>query len=386
MSGKQLLWFNSALFMPYSRPEDRLFWRNVVTGHNCAGMKPRPAGLEWHIALRRVTRMNNLLNDGTGLSRQYGDGVRLARIPANDGSLSVDIDRGRRIDASFPDLVDLRMRQALESASSVGARTIYLSYSGGSDSILIFSAMMSNPISREMIRNGSIVVLTNRHAQREDPEAWQKVLESGARLSVIDYDGLIRDDGDWMMITGDGECYGTMFVNAGSGYLPRENMCIMHWQNLARLFLDRDFTGLAWDYFRQLMSMAPFRVETVHQAWWWFEQCLDRQDDFMRFNAFSSRQDIRLDCVGHSPRIFQFFGGQDFLDHAAYNVLGDRQPPSSDRIKIRSDEYSSRWLGLDQVKNRPKYYSQDRIIRCVHKQRIFDDHSWDSVTDLEGYY
>lgn len=383
---KKLIWFRSELVLSHLTQSDSNKWYDWVLGEEIVSDNERPSSLDWHIAMKRAIKIISTPIDGTLLSRQYGDGLNLHRLPHNNGILLYNIDNGQLIDRNFADLIERQVALAIDHAEKKQIETIYLSYSGGSDSSLLVAAFMQNSKSQKWLRENKIKILTSRFAQREDPELWCKLRNLQIPFKSIDYDSLIKDTDNWMIISGEGEPYGTFFINQTKGILPPDQQLSTSWKILEKLFITREPSGLAWSYFVHLMRLAPFDVQTLHQAWWWYENCVDRQDDMFRYNAFSSNKEIRTDAIGHGNRCFYFFNGQDFIDHAAYLILENQLPHHRDFIKFRSDEYTSRWLGYSEIKIKPKFYSMDKIPRHNYKLRIFDDFSWDTKPTLDGYF
>lgn len=380
---KKLVWFRSELLSWHTTSQDDLPWYDWILDERKLPEIARSSSLDWHIAMRRALNWRSVMIDGTRLSQRYGDGMRLSRLPANNGKLIFDIENGRYVDRNFTDMVDSRMHEIMDHAKNIGVERICLSYSGGSDSALLVSAALRNNEALKWISSGRLEILATRMSQREDPMMWDRIKRTGIKIRVLNYDQLMRED-DWMLVTGEGEPYGTFFLEETSMVISKEGPLLKPWKDLQGLFTRREPSGLAWEYFQNLMAIAPFTVNTMHQACWWLEACIDRQDDPLRYNAFTGLDHIRTDCIGHGQRCFSFLAGQEFLDHAAFVIL-EKMVSDRDHIKIKSDEYTSRWMGYDEIKIKPKFYSQDRVPRHVHKLRIFDDWSWDNVPNLHGF-
>lgn len=381
---KKLIWFRSEMMIRYGGPNNRLRWKDWLL-NEIWYPEPESQNLQWHLAMKSALMANSFMVDGTGLSKIYGDGMDIMRLPHNNGEMSFDLMRGQCIDDCFGDMIRTRVSEAYTQASRIGADRIYLSYSGGSDSCLAVSAFLSHPETLRWVREDRIELLATRMSQREDPLMWSRLRQIGIRIRPIDYGSLLDDDSKWMLVSGEGEPYGTFFLRSIDPSIDQSAPMLQEWRQIEPVFLDRDPSGLAWDYFSDLMNRAPFDVNTVHQAFWWLENCIDRQDDMMRYNVFSTMPKIRTDCIGHGQRCFYFLGGQDFADHAAYVILRKR-PKVRDLIKFKSDQYTSRWMGYDEVAIKPKFYSQDRVPRMVNKLRIFSDWSWDNQPILHDCF
>lgn len=381
---KKLIWFRSELILSHLSESDTDKWYDWLLQESIFSNIVRPSSLDWHLAMKRAVKIISTPIDGTYLSQNYGDGLDLLRLPHNNGVLTYNLDNGKYIDEHFDDLIENQTDLALDHAEYLNVDKIFLSYSGGSDSSLLVAAFFQNPRLKKWIKHSKVYILTSRFAQREDPEIWTKLLSYDVPFVSIDYDSLINDQSNWMLVSGEGEPYGTFFISQTDAVLPPNEQLLSPWNHIEKVFLRREPSGLAWSYFQNLMKLAPFPVETLHQAWWWYENCVDRQDDMFRYNAFSSYPILRKDCVGHGDRCFYFLSGQNFLDHAAYLIL-NKKNSNKDKIKYRSDEYVSKWMGFSQVKIKPKFYSMDKVPRHNYKLRIFDDWSWDAINNLDEY-
>lgn len=212
----------------------------------------------------------------------------------------------RRVDAMY------------DQAEANAIEEIRISWSGGIDSNYVLAAIMQHPRSRSWLQDHRIVVYTTNFARREDPLVWNWIMRSELPVRYIDYSTMSQDATRWMLVTGEGEPYGTMFSALHAGHV--EHTKWSHWHGMESYFMSKDPSGLGWDYFRALMETSPIPVETCYQAWWYFENSVESQCYLYRLSAYSDADKIDPELVYPGTRTFWFLADQSFADHGAYVV------------------------------------------------------------------
>lgn len=379
MSDRKLVWFSSHLL-------DRYIEKDSIRKPFGLSYPVKPASpkLAWHIAMTKVGVSGVVcLIDHTGFSKNYGDGLEMDlvinRAPAIHKT-SWDLERGRLMDREFNTMIDARADAAYDQAERMGAEYIFISYSGGVDSVTMLAAFLQSPRAGRWLAENRIILKTSRYAQREDPVVWQRIIEMGLPLEYLNYDDLFQDTRRFMLATGEVEpVWGSAYTPLAKGYLPDEELFSADWRRLETYFLDKDKTGLAWEYFRDLQITAPFEIKTAFQAWWWFEWCTNTQCYMFRLSAYNNHPVIDPGFTyPNESRVYWMLANTDMWDHGAYVMANRLIPEDMSLLKIHSLRYAARWMGWSEPRPKPKVYSQFYLPKRVSKMRIWNDLTWDN--------
>lgn len=340
----------------------------------------------WHVAMRDITDRTICLVDQTNLSRDYGDGLDLARLMSSVSCLpkSADPESGKYVDMNFAAAAHQRVNDMFDQADAHGLQEIRISWSGGIDSNFVLAAIVQHPRSQIWLKENRIKIYTTSHARREDPTIWNWIMQSGMPVQFLNYDRLVKDTGPWMLVTGEGEPYGTMFSRCHEKTLGSPGLFWNHWTGLESHFLAKDPSGLGWEYFQALMKLSPVPIESCFHAWWWFENCVESQCYLFRLNAYSDTDIIDPDLVFPGTKTFWFMASQEFTDHGIYMAAHGLQPEDPLLVKPHLRQYVADWQGWAQAQPKARYFSQWLVPKRVHKWRIHDDFTWDRIPNLVG--
>ena len=376
---KKLAWFNTDLLTTHGIKEF-----NQERGLNPYLMQvteatwPDVEKTQWHQSILKVLPYNICFVDQTELSKQYGDGLDLARLNV---PLVPNLDNGAMIEKEFNGAACKRVEEMYAQAESNNIHDIRIAWSGGTDSNFILSAVMQHPLTESW--KDRITILTTRYAKREDPEIWNWVMSSGLKIDMLNYDTLMCDQSNWMLVTGEGDMYGTMFPDAHKKYTDsHEQMYWDDWHSMEKFFTENDPFDISWDYFKALMQLSPIPIETSYHAWWWFESNLTEQCFLFRSNAYSTVTDIRQDRVFPGKSLFGFLANQDFLDHGFYCAVNRLIKTDPAQMKHHLLQHVANWQGWQCIHPKLKFFSQGLVPKRIHKWRIYDDMSWDRGTNL----
>jgi len=385
---KKLVWFNDSILLDYADENFTSYYgNNQYLNRTVLPRFPDRPEMQWHIKLAPVAQRSITLVDQTGISKQFGDGIDLARVLTTHTNLPADFDpdHGALIDANFDLAAHKRVDEMYDQAERNGLTEIRISWSGGIDSNFVLAAIMMHPRSKPWLAAGRISVYTTMYARREDQELWDWVMQSGLPVHYLNYDQLGNDTGPWLLVTGEGEPYGTMFWNNHQKYIEPEDLRWGHWSKLETYFMVKDPSGLSWDYMKALVAASPIPIETCYHAWWWFEACVEGQNYLYRLSAYSDVNVIDPALVYPGGKTFWFLGSQDFADHGLYSVLNKKIPDEVDLVKPRLREFVARWQGWAEAKPKKRFYSQMMIPKRIRKNRIYDDLTWDTGDNLEEW-
>lgn len=355
---KSLVWFHNGLLSKYNR-----FLDSPIQINNSSK-------LQWQNAITSVIDLSVCLIDSTGTSKKFGDGLNTKSIKQKN---IPDLVNGAYVNGYFDDVATKRVKELYQQADKNEYKEIRIAWSGGIDSTFALAAIMQN-----MYYGYDFSVWTTTYAKRENPLVWNWLMNSGLKVEFMDYNQLGNDNSNYMLVTGDGDPYGVMYTTLANGYT--KDIFGDDWDKLEHLFIIKDPTGLAWDYFKELMSISPTPIKNCHQAWHWFEQCTD-QDFMFRFAAYCNNPIIDKDKFLPGKKLFWFLDSQDFADHGLYSTINDT-PTNTKQIKTKLREYISNWMKLNDVMTFDKHSSQLLIPKSIHKWKIYDDLSWDRETNL----
>lgn len=379
MSDKKLVWFNGRLLKPYVG-----YWSRHQNKY--VDPKPYDLRLEWHVAMFKLHPGIICMIDHTGFSRNYGDGLDMDIVVNKSPDIyktSWDLERGKLMDQDFAGMINSRADAAYAQADRYGYEYIMLSYGGGVDSCTLLAAMLQNPAAERWINDRRLIIRTTGFAQREDPLVWKRLVELDLPLEYHNYDDLMRDQRNWMLVTGDVEpVWGSAFTTLPQGYVPDDELFSGDYNQLESWFLEKEPSGLAWDYFRDIQRTAPFEVKTNFQAWWWFEWCTNTQCYMFRPAAYSDCIEIAPGMVYPGSKMFWVLANTDMWDHGAYVTANRLIPENLSQLKIHSLRYLADWMGWSEPRPKPKIFSQMIIPKRISKLRIWNDLSWDKKEDI----
>lgn len=376
---KRLVWFTGRLLRKYHVHRSRFLDRQIAA-------LPHDPRLDWHMAMFRLHQGALCMVDHTGLSASYGDGLNLEVVTHRSPDLNKtqwDLEKGERLHREFDALVNDRASQAYQQAEQIGADHIFISYSGGADSSLILAAMLQNGASKRWIDERRLVIRTTRYSMREDPAIWARLVEMDIPMEFHNYDDLMQDERKWMLVTGDvARPGGTTYADLPKGSVPDDVLYGGQISQLEPWFLEKDSTGLAFDYFRALQDTAPFPIETNLQAWWWFEWCTHTQCYMFRIPSYCRVPTISPEIIYPGQKQFWFLANSDFWDHGAYVTATRQIPEDSALMKFYYLNYVAKWMRWLDPKPKPKVFSQAAIPKITSKFRIWNDLTWDCAENV----
>lgn len=385
---KKLLWFHDNLLLSYHNPLlTETAANNQYLQRLVKPRYPQRPELLWHQTMQVVCQRNMTMIDQSGVSQSHGDGMglittaHLAGLPS-----SFDPQRGQEIDKDFRSAALRRAGQLFDQARAQGVDEIRISWSGGIDSNFALAAIMLHPDSQDWIRENRLIIYTTPMSKREDIDIWNWVVNSGLPVRYINYDELAKDDGKWIFVTGDGEPYGSTFYKLHKEHVEEKDLRYGHWSQIQPYMMEKDPTGLAWDYLRDLISRSPVEIETSFHAWWWLEANITEQNFFYRISSYSGVDRLDASKIYPGQRMFWFLGCQDFADHGIYSVLHRLIPEQDDQVKPRLRQLVAEWQGWAEPKPKKKFFSQFLIPKRIRKTRIYEDLSWDCYFDFEDWF
>lgn len=386
---KKPLWFHNNLLLSYQNDQLPEFLQNNQYLNRKVRPKfaPRPE-LEWHTKMTSVAGRSMTLIDQTGISEKYGDGIGLVRTIGTHTDLPKEFDpvRGALLDRDFDTIAYKRVDEMYHQAESNGLTEIRISWSGGIDSNFMLAAIVQHPRSRKWLDEKKISIYTTAYSRREDPVIWNWVMQSGIPVHYLNYDWLGNDTGPWMLVTGEGEPYGTMFWDNHKKNVSESDLRWGHWSKLESYFIEKDPSGLCWDYMRELIAASPIPIETCYHAWWWFESAVEGQNYLYRLCAYSDVELIDPTLVYPGGKTFWFLGNQDFADHGIYSVVNRQIPDDILQVKPRLREFVAKWQGWPEARPKERFFSQMMIPKRIRKTRIYEDLSWDCCFDFEDWF
>lgn len=338
--------------------------------------------LLWHRSWYQLFKKNICLVDGTGLSKKYGDGLGMEYMVdtvLEHKSASRNYENGRYWHHNFKELIKNISDKIFDA---LGPDTeIRLSYSGGTDSCTALAGLLSNPRIKPWLDSKKFVIYTTSYAKVEDPLIWKRIISMDIPIRFLDYDSLNTDESKFFMVTGDGDWFGTlwqtMFDITLNPHITFTNQEIFidtyssKKEKLEKWFLSLESTGLCWDFFQELMELNPYKVENIHQAWNWFEDCAAVQCFMYRPTAYG------IGPVRVTPRKnwSWFVGDAAFSDLCMYESK-NKFYTNDNILKYQCLRYIADWMGWSDIKFKNKFYSQFKIPKLNRKNLIYSDLSF----------
>ena len=338
--------------------------------------------LEWHRAWLKLSNMNVCLMDTTGLSGAYGNHFKMKNVTSTLDISSVrDCKNGRYWHDNF-DLLMTRLSDDVFQDVD-GKAELRLSYSGGTDSCLILAALLSNRRIDEWIASDKFVIYTTPHAKKEDPLIWNRIIESGYPIRFLDYDLLSHDTSDSLMLTGEGNAYGTWHKIMTPDFTEAElftGSYVNMKPKVQEWFLRREPSGLTADFFDKLITTHGDVEMSLYQAWSLFEHLCAEQCYMFRQSAYGLGP-VTID-PGKNSRWFMM--NNDFWDVCEYESQ-ERLHISDDTLKYSSLKYIANWMRWSNVQKKRKISSQFMIPKIIRKSQIYSDHSYTENINLNEH-
>lgn len=271
--------------------------------------------------------------------------------------------------------------KVFETAS--GREEMRLSYSGGTDSCLILAALLSNQKIDEWIARDKFIIYTTPYAKKEDPLIWKRIIDAGFPIRFLDYDLLGNDTGDSVMLTGEGNAYGTWHKIMMSDFTEAEIFTGSYSGIKSKVeawFLKREPSGLTRDFFDKLITTYGDSKMSLYQAWSLFEHHCAEQCYMFRQGAYSDGP-VTIDPNKNSV---WFMMDNDFWDVCEYESQS-RLYTSDDTLKYSSLKYIADWMGWSTVCKKRKISSQIIVPKIIRKSQIYSDHSYTENTNLNEH-
>lgn len=357
---KELVWFNPGLIMT-----------SVNNTSDC----------QWARAMYNLTKKNVCLVDSTGLNSKYGNGLNFKYVADNQLGFNLNsnnIKNGEYWYNNFQELARKISNSIFDRAQDYDE--LRISYSGGTDSLFTLAALLDNPRSKKWVDQNKFIIYTTPYAKIEDVAVWQRLIQMNLPMMYADYEALNFDKSNYFMVTGEGENYGTWwqmmtaeFSNDQIFKLPYNAII----KQLEQWCLNREPSGLAWDYIRELIKLSNIEIKNLHQAWNWVERSLATQCFVFRPTIYGSGE------VYTTPnKNWSWFPADiDFWDMCDYAVSSEKVIFNDSLIKYQCLKFIANWMGWSDVRPKKKFNSQIVIPKFIRKNRIFSDMTWDTNTE-----
>jgi hypothetical protein len=361
---KTLLWFNPKL---------------LINSEN--------SDAAWHRAWYKLSQKNICLVDGTNISKKYGNNIDMNYIVETVLDHKPEhrsYENGKYWHNNFDELIKKISDSVFDKITP--ETELRISYSGGTDSCLTLAGLLSNSRIKPWLDSKKFVVYTTMFAKLEDSLIWDRLLSMNVPLRLLDYDSLNTDTSNFFMVTGDGDGYGTwwqmMFDKTLSDItFSDEEIFIDSYESkkekLQKWFLYREPSGLCWDFFNELMTTSPDKIENLEQAWSWFENSMAIQCYMFRSCSYGIG-DVKI-----TPRSnwFWFMCDTDFSDMCEYESR-NKLYTSDNLFKYQCLKYISNWMGWTDVKLKNKFYSQIKVPKIFRKNLIYSDYTYSDQSKL----
>jgi hypothetical protein len=351
---KQLVWFNPGLAKLSINDDRQLYWHR-----------------KWY----EITGKNVCLVDSTGISKTYDNGTNMQyMVPDILGfdTTKSDSENGKYWHFNFSQLMRNLSDKIFDKVR--GQQELRICYSGGTDSATTLASLMSNERIKPLLKENRFIIYTTPFAKIEDPAIWNRIVQEHIPLRFLDYDKLAEDSNDHIMVTGDGEGYGTWWQMLTPEF-SNEDIFLTSIKSsmlkLERWFLNKDPSGFGLMFFKEIMSLNS-NISNLQQAWTWFENCVAIQCYMYRATAYSKGN------VQVTPRNnwIWFMADKDFWDMCDYESYSNLYTDDK-LIKYQCLKYIANWMGTEIV-TKNKINSQILVPKIIRKSQIFNDNSYSS--------
>lgn len=356
---KSLVWFNPRILL--KTDSDKLIWHR-----------------RWH----QLTHKNICLVDNTGISKKYGNDVDMTYMAdtiIKSISTPRNYENGQYWHNNFSELMTSISNSILDQLEPEAE--LRLSYSGGTDSCTALAALLSNSRIEPILKANKFIIYTTSYAKIEDPLIWKRIISMNIPLRLLDYDLLNKDQSKYLMVTGDGDGYGTLWqmmsdrsVNSDILFTDEEiffDSFESAKSKLEKWFLSGEGSGLCWEFFQELMSISPNKIENIEQAWLWFENNLTAQCFMFRPSAYGVG-DVKICPRSNWVWYMNDCNLSDMCDYESKNKLY----PSNSVNKYQCLKYIADWMQWTDIKVKSKFYSQIKIPKLIRKNLIYSDLSY----------
>lgn len=266
------------------------------------------------------------------------------------------------------DVVDSLVDDIFKNAND---RTVYLSYSGGIDSLVVLAAVQRNPQYNEYIESERFKLALNSSSIDENQEFFFRNILPSIPITVVDFNSLMLDD-DAYIVTGE---YGDHVISSSdvlSLLKFDENFDLMsNWNEILHLLKSRPAEN--FEKYIELCMIAkknqPFEIESSNQLVWWVNQCYASQHELTQPYFWSKQTD--LSGLDNDSKVFRFFYNPKFVTYSYEYMSTNPVYNTYKSARQFPKEYIFNHFNNESIMSKGKVYSQRLISRIVYKTQIW---------------
>jgi hypothetical protein len=264
--------------------------------------------------------------------------------------------------------------RGVDLAMAAGKK-IKLTYSGGTDSLAVLTAIIQHPRYNELIKNRQLELYLTSSSIREMPEYFSKLIhgkipyfpmifcEYGPSEDSVWFSG---DFGDATCSTG--YILPTM-VEHGIAALGPNNV-----EMIRSAYLEADPTGLMLSIVDDIAKHCPFKITNSLQYSWWVEVCVSTQEEMFRPYSFSNAPLVMTEYDDpkyfYRPLYQPEFWSWAFEYFSSFDGCNDFND-----LKSELRKFNYKHSGIENILTKRKVPSQNMIPRRCRKSVMFDDGS-----------
>lgn len=254
---------------------------------------------------------------------------------------------------------------------TAGDRTIYLSYSGGVDSVCILAALQRNPKYKEFMEQDRIVMAMTSTSIDEYPHLFYKEILPNFRLEVLNYNKLMNDP-NALLVNGD---LGDYVISTSDTFKyskdnPSFDMMKPYKDIYPYLRKDKDSEFLIATY-DQAMKGCPFDIHSISQYAWWMSTNFVTQIDLCRPYFWSTTEDFSE--ISTNNKIFRYFYDPAVMKFTFEYMSTNPVLHTYEDCRVWPKKYIVNHFGDEEFYNKPKVYSQSKTFRVVYKSKLIYD-------------
>lgn len=248
-----------------------------------------------------------------------------------------------------------------------GSRTIYLSYSGGVDSLVVLAALQRHPRYKEFLDSGRFKIFLNTPSIEELPSLFFSTILPNIPLAVANFNTVMSDP-DAYLVTGD---LGDFIIGTSDIIKLTENDSTadltIGWENFSKNFDGPDGERYI-EMINAAKSIEPFEIESVNQIAWWMCQCYVYQFEIVKPYIWSNTND--LSGLDNDSKVFRFFYDDLFTTFSYEYMSTNPKITGYEDTRKFPKLYAFNHFKDDAILSKVKIYSQRFINRYIQKTSI----------------
>lgn len=291
--------------------------------------------------------------------------------------LPLDLTAIKPTKQSFEDRMLTATWRGVDVALSTG-KVLKMTYSGGTDSVAVLTAIIQHPSYKKLIKNKQLEVHLTSSSIRELPEYFSKYIHGKIPYfpMIFCHYGPSVNDPNSIWISGDfGDATCSTgyvlpaFAKYGAAALGKNNV-----EMIRSTYLDADPSGKLLSIIEDIVKRCPFEITNSVQFSWWLEVCVSTQEEMFRPYSFSTAK-LVMEEYDNPQYFYRPLYQPEFWSWAIEFFSSFEGCTDFNDLKIELRKFSYKYTGIDSILTKRKVPSQKMIPRRCRKSVMFDDGS-----------